>query len=118
MLRILLIGLGILLFALFLRLWIGNGSYSDIWRLEHQIEERKQANKVQQQENRKLQAEIEEFHNGTSVIEERARSELGFIRKRENFYQIILSPEPEEPIPEANNPHNKSTEEAPEEIYE
>jgi cell division protein FtsB len=92
--------MAILLFFLFLRLWVGTGSYTDIWRMEEQIKTQQEANQKQQTENRKLHAEIEEFQSGDSAVVERARSELGMIRKGETFYQIILKPKPD-PEPEA-----------------
>ncbi len=78
--------------------------------MREQIEERKAANKAQQEENRRLQAEIGEFKSGNTIIEERARSELGFIRKGEKFYQIILQPKPEQPTPTPNDPQSKEKE--------
>lgn len=112
LLRILLIGFSILLILLFFRLWLGNGSYTEIWRMQEQIAARKAANKAQVEANSKLQAEVEEFKTRDTIVEEHARSELGFIRKGETFYQVIMQ---DKPIPapdtenKANNPHNKST---------
>ena len=40
--------------GLFMRLWIGPGSYPDIWRLQDQIETQNLANDQQAERNRKL----------------------------------------------------------------
>ena len=88
--KILLIIFSILLFLLFSRLWIGQGSYPDIWYLEQQISVQKSANEKQMLKNHRLEAEVRNLHSGDDVIEEYARDELGMIRKGESFYQVIL----------------------------
>jgi len=50
-----------------------------------QIEE----NKALAERNLSLAAEVMDLKEGMEVIEERARSELGMIRKDETFYRII-----------------------------
>ena len=88
--KILLIIFSVLLFLLFLRLWIGQGSYPDIWYLEQQISVQNSANEKQILKNHHLEAEVRTLHTGDEVIEEYARDELGMIRKGESFYQVIL----------------------------
>jgi cell division protein FtsB len=36
-----------------------------------------------------LSAEVDDLKDGVSAVEERARSELGMIRRGETFYQIV-----------------------------
>lgn len=88
--KLLLIIFSILLFLLFSRLWVGQGSYPDIWYLEQQISVQKLANEKQMLKNHRLEAEVRDLHAGDDVIEEYARDELGMIRKGESFYQVIL----------------------------
>jgi len=45
-----------------------------------------------------LDAEVRDLKQGTAAIEERARSELGMIKRDEVFYQIVENPS--SPIPE------------------
>ena len=39
--------------------------------------------------NQVLAAEVQDLKSGNDAIEERARSELGMIRKGETFFQVI-----------------------------
>ena len=93
MIRNLIIIFALILVFLIARLWIGNGSFPQIWDMKKQIETLSSSNKRNQEENRKLEAEIQEFQNGTEAIEARARSDFGMIKKGETFYQVILNQE-------------------------
>lgn len=88
--KLLLIIFSILLFLLFSRLWVGQGSYPDIWYLEQQISMQNAANEKQLLKNNRLETEVRTLHSGDEFIEEYARDELGMIRKGESFYQVIL----------------------------
>ncbi len=91
----------IVLSLLLVSLWIGHGSYPEIWKLEQDIKKQKEMNQLQEEKNRLIQAELEDAREGYSAIEERARSELGMIKKNETFFEIILKPDPKkkkEPI--------------------
>ena len=52
MTRTLLLILSLLLFGLFVRLWVGAGSYPDIWRWEAQIDKQNTENDEQAEINR------------------------------------------------------------------
>jgi cell division protein FtsB len=41
------------------------------------------------QRNERLHAEVTELKEGREALEERARSQLGFIREGEKFYRVI-----------------------------
>lgn len=90
MLRILTILFALLLVFLIGRLWIGNGSFPQIWHMKDQIKTLSSSNQTREEENRKLEAEIQQFKEGTEAIEDRARSDFGMIKKGETFYQVIL----------------------------
>ena len=68
MTRALLLILSLLLFGLFVRLWVGAGSYPDIWRWEAQIDKQNTENDEQAEINRKLQADIVGLTKDTSTI--------------------------------------------------
>lgn len=70
-------------------LWIGDGSMTAAWRLDDTITEQKKENAQLQLRNETLAAEVNDLKSGTAAIEERARSELGMIKKDETFVQII-----------------------------
>jgi cell division protein FtsB len=84
--------LGILLLILVLlqaRLWTGAGSLAEINRLDQQIALQNQENADLALRNQTLEDEVSDLKNGLDSIEERARSELGLIRKGETFYLLV-----------------------------
>lgn len=79
----------VLLALLQYRLWFGDGSLPGVWQLQQQIEQQKGENEKLRERNAALEAEVKDLKQGMSAIEERARSELGLIKKGETFYQVI-----------------------------
>ncbi len=59
------------------------------WRLDTTIETQQKENARLGARNETLAAEVNDLKSGTAAIEERARSELGMIKKDETFVQII-----------------------------
>ena len=55
----------------------------------NQIKAQKKINSSLKKENDALIAEVNDLKKGTKAIEERARGELGMIKKEEVFFQII-----------------------------
>lgn len=87
----------LLLAALQYRLWVGEGSYAEVARLEAAIERQRAENDKMRERNRVLSVEVRELKNGLDAIEERARLEMGMIKEGEAFYMLV---EPEqEPKP-------------------
>lgn len=70
-------------------LWLGKGSWLKVWDLDRQVEEQKQINHQTQMRNAVLDAEVRDLKQGTEAIEERARSELGMVKRDEVFFQIV-----------------------------
>lgn len=87
--RALLVILIVLLVALQLKMWFGEGGYRDVQRLALRVEEQARENETLAQRNRELQAEVEDLRQGLEAIEERARSELGLIKEDEEFFQVV-----------------------------
>ena len=87
--RALLAILLLILILLQLKVWFGEGGFSDVRRLEQRVEEQAEENAALEQRNRKLQAEVEDLRQGLGAVEERARSELGLIKENEEFYQVV-----------------------------
>ena len=84
--------LGILIFllvALQYRLWFGEGSIVSVVKLNHQVQQQIALNKQLQQRNNALIAEVKDLKSGHDAVEERARNDLGMIKKDETFYQIV-----------------------------
>ena len=84
----LLILLVILLIYLQYSLWFGDGSLQDVWRLHKDVEQQRQENAVLRERNEALEAEVLDLQQG-EAIEERAREDLGMIKKGETFYQVV-----------------------------
>ena len=59
--------------------------------LEQEIETVKAEVNTLQERNKALNAEVMDLKKGIEAIEERARSEMGMIRKDEIYYQVIDS---------------------------
>jgi cell division protein FtsB len=93
--RALLAVLILLLVALQLKMWFGEGGYRDVQRLALRVEEQARENEMLAQRNRELQAEVEDLRQGLEAIEERARSELGLIKEDEEFFQVVPRKEEE-----------------------
>ena len=82
----------VLLLLLQYPLWLGKGSWLKVWDLHRQVEAQQQVNQQTQTRNAVLDAEVRDLKQGTAAIEERARSELGMIKRDEMFYQILENP--------------------------
>jgi cell division protein FtsB len=87
--RWLLVVLLMLLALLQYRLWFAEGSLAERHRLEAKIEELQRINRQLGERNAILERDVLELKTGNAGIEQRARSELGMIRKGEVFYQIV-----------------------------
>lgn len=93
--------IGSLLFLLLLlqgQLWFGQGSLPDLWRLQDAIEQQQVENRRLRERNAALAAEVADLKSGLEAIEERARTELGMIRRGETFYQVPDNVEVIEPL--------------------
>lgn len=76
-------------------LWLGKGSWLRVWELNRQIKEQQQVNRQTRERNDLLDAEVRDLKQGTEAIEERARSELGMVKRDEVFFRLLdSSPDP------------------------
>lgn len=71
------------------RLWIGDGSLANIARLNDKIEKQQQENERLKERNRILAAEVQALKNGLDAIEERARTDMGMVKKGETFFMVV-----------------------------
>lgn len=69
-------------------LWLGESNLPDLWQLQHSIEQQHQNNQKLKERNASLEAEVKDLKQGLHAVEERARSELGMIKKGEVFIQV------------------------------
>lgn len=85
---ILYILLGILI-GLQYPLWLGDGGLLALLKLKQEISLQKAENVQLRERNLALEAEVRDLKEGSEAIEERARAELGMVKKGETFFQII-----------------------------
>ena len=79
----------VLLVGLHYRIWVGEGSFAEVWRFSQAIETQQAQNQELRDRNRQLHAEVLDLKQGNEAIEERARRELGMIGRDEVFYQVL-----------------------------
>ena len=73
------------------KLWLGDGGIPEVLELEAEIETVQGEVNTLQERNSALNAEVMDLKKGIEAIEERARSEMGMIKKDEIYYQVIDS---------------------------
>ncbi|GAA5785722.1 cell division protein FtsB [Chitiniphilus shinanonensis] len=95
--RILAIVLALVIALLQWPLWVGKGSWLRVWQLDQELAEKKTDNDKLRERNSALAAEVQDLKTGSDAIEERARNELGMIRKDEVFFQILDRSKPVAP---------------------
>ena len=78
-----------LLLALQYPLWIGKGSWMRVWELDRGLAQQRLANARLKARNDAIDADVKDLKQGMEAVEERARLELGMIRKDEVFYQVV-----------------------------
>lgn len=86
-------------------LWLGHGSWLRVWELDRQLGLQQEVNAGKRMRNEGLEAEASDLREGTTAIEERARYELGMVKRDEIFVQFQGAAAPRvgvEPRPPAN----------------
>ena len=78
-------------------LWLGNGGAATAWGLHRDIGAQRAENERLRDRNRALEAEVVDLKRGLDAIEERARTDLGMIKKNETFFRVIETPDREHP---------------------
>ena len=74
-------------------LWLGQGSWSRVWRLDQSLALQREVNAGKRLRNEGLEAEVEDLKSGRSAVEERARYGLGMVKPDEIFVQINPAPD-------------------------
>ncbi len=77
----------VLLLMLQFRLWFGDGGVQELLRLKAEVATQQQENDQLRERNEALDAEVRDLKQGEAAVEERARRELGMIRRDETFFQ-------------------------------
>ncbi len=82
----------VLLGGLQYRLWLAEGSLVSAWAMQAEIAQQKADNARLHARNQALIAEVADLKQGLLALEERARSELGMIRRGETFFLLPEKP--------------------------
>jgi cell division protein FtsB len=88
-LRWLLLTLLLLIVGLQYKLWWGEGGRLELRRLEQQAEDSARENTRLRERNEDLARQVLDLKSGTTVLEQRAREELGLTRDDEIYYQFV-----------------------------
>jgi cell division protein FtsB len=81
--------LAALVLALQYPLWLGKGGWLRVHELDRALEQQGATNAGLKARNDALDAEVRDLKQGYDAIEERARLELGMIKRDEVFYQVV-----------------------------
>jgi cell division protein FtsB len=82
----------LILLGLQYRLWIGAGSFAEVVSLNREIDTQRQQNERLIGRNQRLENEVISLKTGLDAVEERARSDLGMLKRGETFYLIVDKP--------------------------
>jgi cell division protein FtsB len=74
-----------------IKLWLSDDGYSKTRELQQTVFEQRQQNQILKERNLALNAEMLNLKHGREAAEERARTDLGMIGRKETFYQVIPS---------------------------
>ncbi len=88
-LKLFILFLVFILLGLQWRLWFGQNSLSELKQLKIKIAAQQLKNQQLREKNRRLNLQIEDLRNGTQVLEETARKDLGLIKEGETFFLYI-----------------------------
>jgi cell division protein FtsB len=75
-------------------LWAGKAGWYNVFQLSNEYQAQKEINVELKKQNDALRAEVNDLKNGTDAIEEKAREELGMVKKGEIYFQVINKSEP------------------------
>lgn len=74
-------------------LWLGKGGWLRVWAMERQVDVAHAKVQELKARNAKLESEVNDLKDGTDAVEERARLELGMLKKGEVFIQVLDAPD-------------------------
>ncbi len=70
-------------------LWFGSGGVVALWQLKREIAAQRTENARLKERNEALIAEVNDLKQGLEAIEERARMDLGMVKRGETFFQVV-----------------------------
>ena len=100
--------IAVLVFLQYL-LWIAEDGVRQTHALQIAVQAQQEDNAALAERNSALAAEVEDLKRGLMAIEERARSDMGMIRKDETFYRLLEQPPEATPTPSTPPAADKSS---------
>jgi cell division protein FtsB len=92
--RLLTVSLLTVLVLLQAPLWFGRGGWLKVHALDSDVDAQRKVNDERRTRNAALDAEVRDLKQGYDAIEERARADLGMVRRDEVFYQVLDTERP------------------------
>ncbi|MDR0247249.1 MAG: cell division protein FtsB [Burkholderiales bacterium] len=89
----------LLIAALQYPIWLGKGGWLQARALQQEIDKQQTTNMLLKARNDALVAEVSDLKSGLEAVEERARAELGMVKKDELFFQFQALPTKATPVP-------------------
>ena len=71
------------------RLWVSDEGMREVWHLRQAVENQEAENRVLEERNLQMKAEVNDLKHGFVALEERARNDLGMVAYNETFYQVV-----------------------------
>jgi len=87
--RWLLVVLGSVTVLMQAQLWLSDGGYRKTVKLRDAVADQRHMNQQLRDRNASLDAEVVNLKQGLEAAEERARTDLGMIGRKETFYQVV-----------------------------
>jgi cell division protein FtsB len=81
--------LAVVVILLQYRIWVSDSGARQVDRLNTAVAAQQAEDARLAERNRQLAAEVRDLKTGMDALEERARSDLGMISRRETFYQVV-----------------------------
>lgn len=78
----------LLLILLQYSIWTGRGSVGQVAELQKNLSELRAKNQQTEADIIRLRSEIQDLQEGVSIVEEKARYEMGLVKPNEIFVQI------------------------------
>ena len=69
------------------QIWLGRGSVHSVEQMREQLGELRSSNAQLHATNDRLTAEVRDLQEGLEMVEEKARAELGMLKRNEIFIQ-------------------------------
>ena len=86
--RFISLALALLIVLVHAELWFGNSGVSHMLELQAKLERQKAVNEQARRRNEQLAAEVSDLAEGLEMVEEKARYDLGMVKRDEILVQL------------------------------